>query len=116
MMQEKKRNPSPPRDPRLPPKPQGQTVGSFRDGLQTLPKAIAARLGDRTRSALCLQATAYLLHEHAHMHMPAAARGAWVRRGLHAGDICTDRQGLAGVSRTRWDVCRVGSTLPDSLY
>ncbi len=50
MMQEKKRNPAPPRDPRLPPKPQGQTVGSFRDGLQTLPIAIAERLGDRIRS------------------------------------------------------------------
>jgi oxygen-dependent protoporphyrinogen oxidase len=49
MMQEKKRNPPPPRDARLPPKPKGQTVGSFRDGLQTLPRAIAARLGDRTR-------------------------------------------------------------------
>ena len=52
MMQEKKRNPEPPRDARLPPKPKGQTVGSFRDGLQTLPKAIAARLGDKTRLAL----------------------------------------------------------------
>ena len=52
MMQEKKRNPAPPRDPRLPPKPQGQTVGSFRDGLQTLPIAIAERLGDRIRSVM----------------------------------------------------------------
>ena len=42
LMQDKKANPPPPRDARLPPKPPGQTVGSFRAGLQTLPEAIAA--------------------------------------------------------------------------
>ena len=57
MMQDKKRNPAPPRDPRLPPKPKGQTVGSFRDGLQTLPIAIAKRLGDRTRSVCWCKAS-----------------------------------------------------------
>lgn len=45
LFQERKANPPPPRDPRLPPKPKGQTVGSFRKGLQMLPEAIAAKLG-----------------------------------------------------------------------
>jgi len=50
LMRERKANPPPPRDARLPPKPAGQTVGSFRKGLSDLPAAIAARLGpDRTR-------------------------------------------------------------------
>lgn len=44
LIQEKRSNPAPPRDPRLP-KPKGQTVGSFRKGLITLPKAIAEKLG-----------------------------------------------------------------------
>ncbi|KAI7846430.1 hypothetical protein COHA_000043 [Chlorella ohadii] len=44
--QERKANPPPPRNPALPPKPKGQTVGSFRRGLKTLPEAIAAKLGD----------------------------------------------------------------------
>ena len=44
-LQERRANPPPPRDPSLPPKPKGQTVGSFRKGLKTLPEAIAARLG-----------------------------------------------------------------------
>ncbi|KAH7284143.1 hypothetical protein KP509_34G041000 [Ceratopteris richardii] len=48
LIQEKKTNPPPPRDPRLP-KPKGQTVGSFRKGLITLPKAIADILGSRVK-------------------------------------------------------------------
>lgn len=51
LLQERRKNPPPPRDSRLPPKPKGQTVGSFRNGLQTLPKAIAAKLSDKIRSA-----------------------------------------------------------------
>ena len=47
LLQDKKNNPPPPRDPKLPAKPKGQTVGSFRDGLQSLPKAIADRLGEQ---------------------------------------------------------------------
>eukprot|EP00887_Chlorella_sp_A99_P001230 scaffold14.g1230.t1 len=42
---ERRENPPPPRDPSLPPKPKGQTVGSFRRGLTMLPQAIADRLG-----------------------------------------------------------------------
>ncbi|XP_057482817.1 protoporphyrinogen oxidase 1, chloroplastic-like isoform X2 [Actinidia eriantha] len=38
----------PPRDARLP-KPKGQTVGSFRKGLEMLPNAISARLGDKVK-------------------------------------------------------------------
>ena len=50
LLQEKNANPPPERDPRLPPKPAGQTVGSFRKGLSDLPAAIAARVGtDRVR-------------------------------------------------------------------
>lgn len=41
LLQGRKKNPPPPRDPKLPPKPKGQTVGSFRKGLQSLPEAIA---------------------------------------------------------------------------
>ena len=50
-LQGKKKNPPPPRDPKLPPKPKGQTVGSFREGLQQLPRAIAAQLQDNIRQA-----------------------------------------------------------------
>eukprot|EP00951_Prasinocladus_malaysianus_P033253 scaffold328215_cov25-Prasinocladus_malaysianus.AAC.1 len=50
-MQERKANPPPPRDPRLPPKPPGQTVGSFREGLKMLPEAIEANIPDRIRCA-----------------------------------------------------------------
>ena len=49
LMQEKKANPAPPRDARLPPKPAGQTVGSFREGLQMLPEAIAKNLQQQIR-------------------------------------------------------------------
>lgn len=49
MMKEKKANPAAPRDTRLPPKPAGQTVGSFREGLQMLPEAIAKNLKQQIR-------------------------------------------------------------------
>ena len=49
LMQEKKKNPPPDRDARLPPKPAGQTVGSFREGLQMLPEAIAKNLQQQIR-------------------------------------------------------------------
>ncbi len=49
LIQEKKNNPTEERDPRLPPKPAGQTVGSFRKGLQMLPNAIANKLKDNVR-------------------------------------------------------------------
>ncbi|MCO5567268.1 hypothetical protein L7F22_020958 [Adiantum nelumboides] len=48
LIQEKGNNPALPRDPRLP-KPKGQTVGSFRKGLMTLPKAIAEKLGSSVK-------------------------------------------------------------------
>ena len=51
MMQDKKANPPPARDARLPPKPAGQTVGSFRRGLIMLPEAIAANLSAHIRCA-----------------------------------------------------------------
>ncbi|CAI5530600.1 unnamed protein product [Closterium sp. Naga37s-1] len=44
--EKQKENPADPRDPRLP-KPQGQSVGSFRSGLATLTRAMADRLGTR---------------------------------------------------------------------
>jgi len=49
LLQARKKNPPPPRDPTLPPKPAGQTVGSFKNGLQSLPQAIASNIGDRIR-------------------------------------------------------------------
>ncbi|KAI3427137.1 hypothetical protein D9Q98_007074 [Chlorella vulgaris] len=56
LIQERKANPPPPRNPSLPPKPAGQTVGSFRRGLRTLPDAMAARLGDAVRTSWQLKA------------------------------------------------------------
>ena len=50
-IQRNKANPPPARDSRLPPKPPGQTVGSFKSGLATLPNAIAARLDGKIRCA-----------------------------------------------------------------
>lgn len=47
--QDKQNNPGPPRNPMLPPKPAGQTVGSFRKGLQTLPEAISRNIKDTIR-------------------------------------------------------------------
>lgn len=49
LFQDRKANPPPPRDPRLPPKPKGQTVGSFKKGLRTLTDAIGEKLKDRVR-------------------------------------------------------------------
>ncbi|GIM04071.1 hypothetical protein Vretimale_8697 [Volvox reticuliferus] len=49
LFQERRKNPPPPRDPRLPPKPKGQTVGSFRLGLKMLPEAIERRIKDQVR-------------------------------------------------------------------
>ncbi|GLC36165.1 fatty-acyl coenzyme A oxidase [Pleodorina starrii] len=49
LFQDRKKNPPPPRDPRLPPKPKGQTVGSFRLGLKMLPEAIERRISDQVR-------------------------------------------------------------------
>eukprot|EP00899_Mesostigma_viride_P013804 jgi/Mesvir1/22424/Mv17900-RA.1 len=48
LIKEKKANPPPPRDERLP-KPKGQTVGSFRKGLSTLSNRIASLLGDKLK-------------------------------------------------------------------
>ncbi|EYU46887.1 hypothetical protein ABFS82_04G000700 [Erythranthe guttata] len=47
-IQEKSSTPKEPRDPRLP-KPKGQTVGSFRKGLATLPNAISSSLGNKVK-------------------------------------------------------------------
>ncbi|GER50162.1 protoporphyrinogen oxidase [Striga asiatica] len=47
-IQEKSKSPKKSRDPRLP-KPQGQTVGSFRKGLSMLPNAISSSLGDKVK-------------------------------------------------------------------
>eukprot|EP00192_Tetraselmis_astigmatica_P003616 CAMPEP_0117682508 /NCGR_PEP_ID=MMETSP0804-20121206/19706_1 /TAXON_ID=1074897 /ORGANISM="Tetraselmis astigmatica, Strain CCMP880" /LENGTH=573 /DNA_ID=CAMNT_0005492643 /DNA_START=52 /DNA_END=1773 /DNA_ORIENTATION=+ len=49
LMSERKANPPPPRDPRLPPKPAGQTVASFKKGIQMLPQAAEAALSDKIR-------------------------------------------------------------------
>lgn len=54
LLQERKANPPPPRDSRLPPKPAGQTVGSFRRGLKTLPEAIAGKLGESLKTSWTL--------------------------------------------------------------
>jgi oxygen-dependent protoporphyrinogen oxidase len=56
LFQDRRANPPPPRDERLPPKPKGQTVGSFRNGLQTLPNAIGAKLGGEPRPGLACTA------------------------------------------------------------
>jgi oxygen-dependent protoporphyrinogen oxidase len=51
---ERRANPPAPRDATLPPKPAGQTVGSFRKGLATLPAAMAAKLGGSVRCGWAL--------------------------------------------------------------
>lgn len=50
LLRDKKKNPGPPRDPSLPPKPKGQTVGSFTGGLKMLPEAIARKMQSKLRS------------------------------------------------------------------
>lgn len=55
LAKERKANPPPPRDAKLPPKPAGQTVGSFRKGLKMLPEAIAAKLDGKIRCNWKLQ-------------------------------------------------------------
>ncbi|XP_042483345.1 protoporphyrinogen oxidase 1, chloroplastic-like [Macadamia integrifolia] len=47
-IRERNKGSKPSRDPRLP-KPKGQTVGSFRKGLNMLPNAISARLGSKVK-------------------------------------------------------------------
>ncbi|KAK9806433.1 hypothetical protein WJX73_006768 [Symbiochloris irregularis] len=55
LLQERRKNPPPPRDSRLPPKPKGQTVSSFRKGLQSLPEAMALKMKDNIRTKWELQ-------------------------------------------------------------
>lgn len=55
LIQKNKANPPPPRDPRLPPKPPGQTVASFRKGLGMLPEAIGRNLSDKIRCAILIK-------------------------------------------------------------
>ena len=50
LFRDRKKNPGPPRDPSLPPKPKGQTVGSFTGGLRMLPDAIARKMESKLRS------------------------------------------------------------------
>ena len=50
LLRDRKKNPGPPRDPSLPPKPKGQTVGSFTGGLRMLPEAIASKMQGKIRS------------------------------------------------------------------
>ncbi|DBB12106.1 TPA: hypothetical protein ACH3X3_006217 [Trebouxia sp. C0006] len=55
LIRDKKKNPGPPRDPSLPPKPKGQTVGSFTGGLRMLPEAIAHKMHNKLRTSWKLQ-------------------------------------------------------------
>ena len=71
LMQERKANPPPPRDARLPPKPAGQTVGSFRAGLQMLPEAIARNLQQHIRSVS--SSSQYELHRQRRLASMACA-------------------------------------------
>lgn len=54
LLRDRKKNPGPPRDPSLPPKPKGQTVGSFTGGLRMLPDAIARKMESKLRSEVPL--------------------------------------------------------------
>lgn len=49
LFQDRRNNPPPARDPRLPAKPKGQTVGSFRKGLRLLTDAIGRNIQDSVR-------------------------------------------------------------------
>ncbi|KAL3159086.1 hypothetical protein ABBQ32_011084 [Trebouxia sp. C0010 RCD-2024] len=51
LLRDRKKNPGPPRDPSLPPKPKGQTVGSFTGGLRMLPDAIARKMESKLRTS-----------------------------------------------------------------
>ena len=56
LIQERSSDPPPPRDADLPPKPKGQTVGSFRKGLETLPRAMREFIGaDSVRTGWTLE-------------------------------------------------------------
>ncbi|KAK9831551.1 hypothetical protein WJX84_011253 [Apatococcus fuscideae] len=55
MMRNKPKGPKPERDPRLPEKPKGQTVGSFTGGLQALPDGMAKRLSKYIRKQWVLR-------------------------------------------------------------
>ena len=58
LFRDRKKNPGPPRDPSLPPKPKGQTVGSFTGGLRMLPDAIARKMESKLRSEQTLASVA----------------------------------------------------------
>ncbi len=88
LLRERKANPPPPRDARLPPKPAGQTVGSFRRGLQQLPEAIAARLQDRIRRAPAVSACS------AQAHLPSTC--LCVRLGCRTAFCALRRSCLIG--------------------
>jgi len=49
LFSERRKNPPPPRDSTLQPKPAGQTVAPFREGLRTLPDVIAKQLLDEIK-------------------------------------------------------------------
>ncbi len=49
LFQDRRNNPAPPRDPRLPEKPKGQTVGSFQKGLRMLTDAIGRNIEANVR-------------------------------------------------------------------
>ncbi|GMH20935.1 hypothetical protein Nepgr_022777 [Nepenthes gracilis] len=65
-MQERRNIPKPSRNPHLP-KPKGQTVGSFRKGLITLPNAISARLGNKVRLSWKLSSIVKLVNGEYHL-------------------------------------------------
>jgi oxygen-dependent protoporphyrinogen oxidase len=52
LFQERRANPPPPRDADLPPKPAGQTVGSFNKGLRTLTDAMGSKIEESGRLKL----------------------------------------------------------------
>lgn len=63
LFQDRKNNPPAPRDPRLPPKPKGQTVGSFNKGLRVLTDAIGAKLQGERQQQMPAQRSAQQLPE-----------------------------------------------------